>query len=639
MKNSPGGYQPYYFPLEKNGKDPLPVISWKKNGKTFSEAYDLMKQGFNIGIAGTDKDNLCIVDVDNLEAVGETKATLTVKSRKQIGRHCFYFTFDPVAKSIFENSSKQNIATEDAGEVRANWQYVVAAGSFVPCSEEEINRISVDDRAYAGKYRLYLESDVSNITFNELPEVYIRVIEEKRERAILAQLKPKIKQFSQYQDKDSKYKSALWNLDIHDVTGKPNNPNHRFPSPFHGSKTFKDTSVSGDLLHCWRHNVSHNAITYLAVESGASTCSRAGFPHGGGNSDVDTEDPETVFTIWKYAKDRGYIPKDDPIPSAAMRYYAKKNGIHDCDNLEDGWKLPVEAYNKALKELEKEGIETGRKPLADKRKAGRQLSERARELLKLAFDKMLACDGDKSQLKNGEGFSKFDSEAVHKDMDENKDVSDEILIKHAYRLKKYKRQLAGFGIDKDELEDVITDCNKKLKASESEKINVFFDEVADRILENEYIFSMRDTAQIYIYTGGVYKSEGAEAILDTHVRDAYNAIYKEKWEEVNPDLALPDHIPKATTRYVNEVIAYIRAYTHTPRKIIDEFQDKYINFKNCLFNLDKWEFEEHNPDIKMICQIPVNYKEGAKCPQITNFLQDVANPKISLSLKNGQDTV
>ncbi|MFA7036662.1 MAG: hypothetical protein WC183_10125, partial [Methanosarcina sp.] len=91
-------YQPFYFPLVKNGKDPLPGISWKKNRKTFSEACSLMREGFNIGIAGTDKDNLCIVDIDNLEAVGEVKTTLTVKSRKQIGKHCFYFTNDEPAQ-------------------------------------------------------------------------------------------------------------------------------------------------------------------------------------------------------------------------------------------------------------------------------------------------------------------------------------------------------------------------------------------------------------------------------------------------------------------------------------------------------------------------------------------------------------
>ena len=158
-----------------------------------------------------------------------------------------------------------------------------------------------------------------------------------------------------------------------------------------------------------------------------------------------------------------------------------------------------------------------------------------------------------------------------------------------------------------------------------EKIIVHFDEVAERVMKENHIFSMRDNGQLYLYQGGVYRSEGAEAILGTLIRDAYCLMYKEKWKSINNDFDLPEHIPKATVRYVNEVLAYIRAYTHIPRELIDTFQEKYINFKNCLFNLDKWEFEAHSPEIKTICQIPVNYDPKAECPQIKKFLRDVAN--------------
>ena len=270
-KNSEG-YIPFYFPLVQNGKDPVPGISWKNNRLSFPEAYDRMKQGNNIGIAGTDVDKLSIVDVDNREAVGETKHTLNVISRKRNGRHCFYFTDDEPAQgtdAIFKDSSKQNIATEDAGEVRANWQYVVCAGSFVPCSEAEINKISEEDRENAGKYEVLIGADVADITFRELPEVYRLVIEEKRERALLAKLKPEIKKSTLIQNHDKK-KSALWGLDIHAVTGCSNDPGKRFEmfSEMHGSETGKNASISGDVLHCWRHGVSHSALTFLAVASG-----------------------------------------------------------------------------------------------------------------------------------------------------------------------------------------------------------------------------------------------------------------------------------------------------------------------------------------------------------------------------------
>src|SRR5690606_21917012 len=58
IRGAPAGYMPFYFPLEKGGKDPRENISWKNNRKTFREAYYLMRQGFNIGIAATSKDPL-----------------------------------------------------------------------------------------------------------------------------------------------------------------------------------------------------------------------------------------------------------------------------------------------------------------------------------------------------------------------------------------------------------------------------------------------------------------------------------------------------------------------------------------------------------------------------------------------------
>ena len=258
---------------------------------------------------------------------------------------------------------------------------------------------------------------------------------------------------------------------------------------------------------------------------------------------------------------------------------------------------------------------------------GNILSSRGREVLKLAFKKMLEADSDQARQRNGEGFNKFDSEAIHEDMDGKEEVPDNVLIKHAHRLKKYKKQLTEYGIDVNEMEDIVKEAKEKQKSAEAQKVTVHFDEVAEKILTDNHIFSMRDNGQIYLYIDGVYRSEGTEAIIGTQIRDAYNLMFVEKWKEINSDFDLPKHIPQATVRYVNEVIAYIRAYTHIPREIIDTFQETYINFKNCLFNLDKWEFEEHTHGIKTICQIPVSYDKKAECPQITNFLNDVAKPE------------
>lgn len=178
--------------------------------------------------------------------------------------------------------------------------------------------------------------------------------------------------------------------------------------------------------------------------------------------------------------------------------------------------------------------------------------------------------------------------------------------------------------------DKRTKGKMKSDKKEPEKINVPFDVVGDRVRKNHYIFSMRDNGQIYLYKDGVYRSEGTEAILNTEIRNLHNEIYEEYWNIINAEFPLT-HIPKATTKYVNEVLAYIRAYTHIPREDIEDDKGNYINLKNGLFNLDTWKLEPHDPNFKSIRQVPVNYNENAQCPQTNKFLKDVvAEPDIDL---------
>ncbi len=165
-----------------------------------------------------------------------------------------------------------------------------------------------------------------------------------------------------------------------------------------------------------------------------------------------------------------------------------------------------------------------------------------------------------------------------------------------------------------------------------EKIIVYFDEVADQILKDNHIFSMRDNGQIYLYKNGVYRTEGIEAILGTKIRDVHHSLFKEKWKDINPDFDLPEHIPKAIAKYVNEVLEYIRSYTHRSRKEIDYNQDRYINFKNGLFDLEKWELIDHDPKILNIAQIKAIYDPTAECPIINQYFTSCELPKQSITV-------
>ena len=179
------------------------------------------------------------------------------------------------------------------------------------------------------------------------------------------------------------------------------------------------------------------------------------------------------------------------------------------------------------------------------------------------------------------------------------------------------RSLENEGIDTGRGE------TKTDKEDKPKKISVPFDVVSDKILKLFPIFTMRDTKQIYIYNNGVYKNEGADAIIETHIRRIHDDVYREYWSLINSTFEL-SHIPKATNAYITEALAYIRSYTHIPRKDIDDAAGSYINLKNGLFNLSEWKFEGHDAKYLSISQCPINYDEKATCPNIDNFLRDVA---------------
>src|SRR5208283_3638064 len=89
--------------------------------------------------------------------------------------------------------------------------------------------------------------------------------------------------------------------------------------------------------------------------------------------------------------------------------------------------------------------------------------------------------------------------------------------------------LEEIGVEKAQIK------SDKAAQGKPKKIDVPFDVVADRIRDEFHILTMRDNQQLYIYKDGVFRSEGAEAILDTEIRNAHNKISVDYWNRNNPD--------------------------------------------------------------------------------------------------------
>jgi hypothetical protein len=354
MKAAPQGYKPFLFRVAPGDKNPeLRFGSWKKARISYKEAIAWMKSGGNVGIAATNDDPLVIIDIDNPEIRNQIKKrTLCVRSRKRTGFHYFYVTN--------EKDKIRNVPTEKDGEIRAHWQYVVAAGSYCKTDLSEVPVELRDSRV--GYYTVEDAIPPGVISYEELPQVFKDRIEKVKEDESKVDRK-EIERVTREFNRDKENISALFDLTVYDILDRIPRTEERFPSLFHDSKTGKNTSVLQGLIHCWRHNVAHNALTALAVLAGELDCVDAGFPHKGSGAGASAfvGNKKALFAAWKYAKERKLIPDDDPIPLTALADYAVRKGLITKDKVEDGWKLPVDVYNKALRELIKEGIDPGRK--------------------------------------------------------------------------------------------------------------------------------------------------------------------------------------------------------------------------------------------------------------------------------------
>ena len=344
LSSAPRGYIPHLFVAEVAGKAPISGRAWShdKARLSFDEAIRWLKYNFNIAIAGMN-DNLIIVDIDNESAIDPDTLvpTLSVRSRSRTGSHFFYY--------IDRIEDKKNIAIPDVGELRAQHQYVICAGSYVMTDPTTVPN---DQQEFAGYYTLENAVPPTHITFNELPLMFRK---QYIYNYLIPSIKDKMAEISRIFDaelpndcQDRKSRSTLFDLEVVDVVHVPNHGGN-FASPLHGSKNGKNCTYSDGWLHCFRCGCSHNALTCLAVMAGADTCSNAGYGHShscSGNSSIDMKNGQTSYRIWNYARQQGYIPTDDPPPSSALRWFVVEAGICRKDEIEE-WRIPEWAYREA----------------------------------------------------------------------------------------------------------------------------------------------------------------------------------------------------------------------------------------------------------------------------------------------------
>jgi P4 family phage/plasmid primase-like protien len=155
------GRTPVFIPIIANGKKPEVQAgdSWKdpKYHLTVEQAIIRLCDGKNIGVVANDW--LVIVDLDNPEKFKLNIKTLTVETRN--GKlHMYFQNAGDVENAVGKNSLAR------CGEARAEWQYVLAPGSFVPCDDAKCEHGT-------GLYHIIDPSPLAVLKRSDLPEDFI----------------------------------------------------------------------------------------------------------------------------------------------------------------------------------------------------------------------------------------------------------------------------------------------------------------------------------------------------------------------------------------------------------------------------------------------------------------------------------
>jgi len=335
-----------------HGKDPISSESggWVEVG--IDEAIEYMTKGHNIGIVAAEGSGLVLVDIDIPELVEDVKEdTLTIASRKRIGRHYYYIDMDPDDANL-KAATNCGVDTDDNIEIisiRAKNQYCVAPGSFVPFSREEYEAVPDHDKENTGYYTVSNERKPADITFAELPGVVRTKLEDAHTRR---DQKPTPRAFNREFDGKGK-KSGIFEITPEDLFG---NPGSNFSHPVHGSTTGMNCTISNGLLHCWRHGTYGDGYACLAMLTGVISCEDM-YAHGSKTTALK-RDGEEYFKVWSEAKKKRLIPFDDKPPTEARKYYAVMKGImkqEEVDTLKGG-KFTKEQFKAIMRALETDGL-------------------------------------------------------------------------------------------------------------------------------------------------------------------------------------------------------------------------------------------------------------------------------------------
>lgn len=164
-------WEPWLIPVQRHGKAPdLPKgESWKdsKWRLTIEGARQRIIDGLNVGVAATGKD-FVFFDHDDPRTFLFAIETLTVQTRN--GKLHKYFVNGGDVKNADGKGQYRG-----CGEIRAEWKYVLAPGSYVPPDENVLE-------GAMGLYKVIEAKPLASLHAKDLPSEFQPTISPKEEK-------------------------------------------------------------------------------------------------------------------------------------------------------------------------------------------------------------------------------------------------------------------------------------------------------------------------------------------------------------------------------------------------------------------------------------------------------------------------
>jgi len=154
------------------------------------------------------------------------------------------------------------------------------------------------------------------------------------------------------------------------------------------------------------------------------------------------------------------------------------------------------------------------------------------------------------------------------------------------------------------------DKNDVVKSSKNEMDDKFSAKDAAEWFQNRHDLVLVG-AELYGYKNGVYKP----------FDELFNYELTKKLAE-----KFSVHRVKETFAYVKNIL--IKTAISKDAAISE---NKYLNLRNGLLDLETFEFRNHTPSLQSIIQLPLDFSENAKCPNIEKFLNSIL-PENSIQL-------